>query len=152
VSAPRSRISRVISLTQPRRGHLVVAVALLILLLGVLLSPDVLRQWHIRSEQRIGRPGFNALFYDHPASRPDAGRIVSAYFDLCLHRQLWSGNLVCMHLNDEASARAALLDDARTAYAILAPARVAQWFPDGSFEARYVEVFTREGFALYQRR
>jgi hypothetical protein len=142
----------VISLTQPRRGHLVAAVALLILLLGLVLTPDVLRQWQIRSEQRIGRAEFNALFYAHPASHRDAGQIVSTYFDLCLHRQLWFGTLVCMHLDSEASARAALLDDARTTYAILAPSRVAQWFPDGSFEERYREVFTREGFTLYQRR
>jgi hypothetical protein len=152
VSASRSHLGHVISLNQLRRGHVAVAAALLVLLLGLVLTPDVLRQWQLRSEQRIGRAQFNALFYEHPASRPDAGRVVSTYFDLCLHRQLWFGTILCLHLNDQASARAALLDDPRTTYAILAPPQVAQWFPDGSFAEQYREVFTREGFTLYQRR
>lgn len=135
--------------------HLIALLALTVLALDRLLPPASLRAWQVSAERRTGLPGFNALFYQHPASRPGDWLVVSTYFDICLHRQLYfkpSGTIACMHIGTPAEARAALLDDPRTRFAMLRPEEVGRWFPAGEFDAAYRPAFASDGFTMYERR
>ena len=135
-----------------RLWHLVLAVVLVVLVLDRFISHKRLSGWVVQSERRNGLAAFNARFYEHRASKPGDFLVVSTYFDICLHRQLWGLNTIhCAHIGDAARAQKLLLYTERTRFAILRPGEVAAWFPDGRFDAAYRPAFTSDGFTVYER-